>query len=326
MPAETLPDPESQGAEAKSPIVAAAHRLVRWPWFDRFILLCIAGAAVLVGLETGPQTVARYGELLHFLDEVVLWVFAAEAALKMLAGGKRWHDYFRDPWNLFDFTIVVVCFLPLNGQYAAVLRLARVLRTLRVVSAVPKLQLLVGSLLKSLPSMAWVGLLLSILFYIYAVLGVFLFRANDPVHFHDLSRSMLSLFRVVTLEDWTDIMYTQMFGSDQYPPPRLHTYAADPNLGYAYEPKAMPVVGALYFVSFVALGTMIMLNLFIGVIINSMDEAQAEQEQRQRRKHLEATGQASLSDELAVLTHEVEALQEKVKAAYRSALDREREG
>ncbi|MEM7681914.1 MAG: ion transporter [Planctomycetota bacterium] len=326
MPEGTPSQPEPTAHPAgPSGFAGLARRLVTWRWFDRIILIVIGLAAVVVGLETNPHLMASHGDLLHLFDKIILWVFAAEAALKILAGGRRWHDYFRDPWNLFDFSIVVVCFLPLDGQYAAVLRLARVLRTLRVVSAVPKLQLLVGSLLKSLPSMAWVGLLLGILFYIYAVLGVFLFRANDPVHFHDLPRSMLSLFRVVTLEDWTDIMYTQMFGSDQYPPPRLGTYLADPNLGYAYEPKAMPVLGAGYFVSFVALGTMIMLNLFIGVIINSMDEAQAEQEQRQRRKHIENTGQASLSDELAELAHEVESLQHRVKSAYRTALEREKD-
>ena len=123
--------------------------------------------------------------------------------------------------------------------------------------------------------MVYVCLLLFMLFYIYAVLGVILFRANDPVHFGDLWTSFLSLFRVVTLEDWTDIMYLQMQGSDAY---RGYNQSV---AGLAMEPKAQPIVGAAYFVSFVLLGTMIMLNLVIGVVLNGMDEAQKEIAERQ---------------------------------------------
>ena len=82
-----------------------------------------------------------------------------EAVLKILSGGGRWYRYFADPWNTFDFLIVVICFMPIDSQYAAVLRLARVLRAMRLITAVPKLQLLVGSLLKSIPSLAYVGML-----------------------------------------------------------------------------------------------------------------------------------------------------------------------
>ena len=101
----------------------------------------------------------------------MLWIFVAEAVVKIARHGRRGYRYFADPWDLFDLAIVVACFLPVGGQYAAVLRLARVLRALRLISAVPRLQLLVGSLLKSIPSLAYVGLLLAVLFYIYAVVG-----------------------------------------------------------------------------------------------------------------------------------------------------------
>ena len=185
--------------------------------FQHGVLAVIVMAAVLVGLETSRDLVARHGALLHGLDKVVLGIFILEAALKIGRHGRRWYRYFTDPWNVFDFLIVVVCLLPVGGQYAAVLRLARVLRALRLVTAVPRLQLLVSSLLKSIPSLGYVGLLLTVLFYVYAVMGIFLFRGNDPVHFQDLSTSLLTLFRVVTLEDWTDVMYIQMYGSDAYP-------------------------------------------------------------------------------------------------------------
>ena len=275
--------------------------LVESPGFQYGILGVIVLAALLVGIETSSSITAEYSALLHRLDALVLWIFAAEAALKIASGGRHWYRYFADPWNVFDFVIVVVCFLPVGGQYAAVLRLARVLRAMRLITAVPKLQLLVSSLLKSIPSLGYVGMLLGVLFYIYAVMGVFMFRSNDPVHFYDLSTSLLTLFRVVTLEDWTDVMYIQMYGSDAYPG---YTDYAQAHLRVASH--AMPLMGAAYFVSFVMLGTMIMLNLFIGVIINSMDEAQAEREAEERRKHIERDGEISLGDEVRLVEEELE--------------------
>ena len=285
-------------------------RFVASGFFQNGILLLILLAAALVGIETYPAMVEQYGTLLHTLDKIVLWLFVLEAVLKMAQHGRHWYRYFQDPWNVFDFTIVVVCFLPVNAQYAAVLRLARILRALRLVSIVPQLQLIVGSLIKSLPSMMYVSILLILMFYVYAVMGVFLWSENDPVHFRDLQTSMLSLFRVVTLEDWTDIMYIQMWGSDRYP------FSEGDRAAFAgqFNSQASPVIGAIYFVSFVLMGTMIMLNLFIGVIIQSMEEAQDEQAADDREKHMAATGHLTLSDELVLLEKELEALQRRVRS------------
>ena len=284
-------------------------RFVNSTLFQNSILLLILLAAALVGIETYPAMRKQYGTLLDALDSIVLWLFVLEAVLKMAQHGKHWHRYFRDPWNIFDFLIVAVCFLPIDAQYAAVLRLARILRALRLVSVVPQLQLIVGSLIKSLPSMMYVSILLMLMFYFYAVMGVFLWSGNDPVHFKDLQTSMLSLFRVVTLEDWTDIMYIQMWGSDRYP------FSEGDRAAYAdkFNSQASPVIGALYFVSFVLMGTMIMLNLFIGVIIQSMEEAQDEQAADNREKHLAETGQLTVSDELVLLEKELEGLQRRVR-------------
>jgi voltage-gated sodium channel len=284
-------------------------RFVASKWFQNGILALILLAAALVGLETYPAVMDEYGQLIKVLDKIVLWLFVLEAALKMAQHGKHWHRYFRDPWNVFDFSIVVICFLPVNAQYAAVMRLARILRALRLVSVVPQLQLIVGSLIKSLPSMMYVSILLLLMFYVYAVMGVFLWSGNDPVHFKDLQTSMLSLFRVVTLEDWTDIMYIQMWGSDRYP------FNEGDRATYAdqFNSQARPVIGAIYFVSFVLMGTMIMLNLFIGVIIQSMEEAQDEQAADDREKHLAESGHLTVGDELLLLEKELEALQRRVR-------------
>ena len=253
-------------------------RIVNSTVFTSFIIAVILFAGVIVGLETFPELAGRYAETIHTLNRIVLAIFTIEVVLKIAAEKNRPWRYFRDGWNLFDFTIVAVCFLPLGGSYVAVLRLFRLLRVIRLVTVIPKLQLLVTALLRSLPSMFYVCLLLFLLFYVYAVIGVMLFSGNDPVHFGNLWTSFLSLFRIVTLEDWTDVMYLQMYGSDVY------AGYNQPLQNLTSTPKAMPVIAVIYFVSFVLLGTMIMLNLVIGVIINGMDEAQKELADRSIRK------------------------------------------
>lgn len=270
-------------------------------WFQNAIVGVILLAAIVIGLETYPGISSNYGGILGFLDTAILAVFVVEILIKILAEGAKPWRYFRDGWNVFDFLIVAVCFLPFNAQYVAVLRLARILRVLRLVTVLPKLQLLVGALLRSLPSMVYVGLLLSILFYIYGVTGTMLFGQNDPIHFGTLQDSLLSLFRVVTLEDWTDLMYINMYGSAEY--------GYDGNMHLVIESQAQPVASITYFVSFVLFGTMVMLNLFIGVIMNGMQEAQLEAEERTEKKHIAELGHATLEDDINHLEHELENVQ-----------------
>lgn len=254
--------------------------------FRLFIVLVILLAGVLAGLETSAALVSEHADLFRVLDRIVLAVFIAEIALKIVAHGRRPFDYFRDGWNAFDFLIVAFCLVPGTGSFGAVLRLARVLRLLRLVTALPKLQLLVGALLKSLSAMGYVSLLLSLLFYIYAVAGVHLFGRSDA-DFGSLGAALLTLFRIVTLDNWGDI--------------------------YQRAVAVAPVLKvAIYFVSFIVFGTMIILNLFIGIILNSMSETHAEIEERERQQHILETGAATLDDNLAQLERELQSLQEKV--------------
>ena len=286
-------------------MVKFCEQVVESRWFQISVLAVIVIAAVIVGIETYPQIVDRHAGLLSVLNQIVLWIFVVEAAMKMIRHGRHWYRYFFDPWNVFDFIIVAVCFLPVDASYAAVLRLARIMRALRLMTAMPQLQLIVGALIKSIPSMVYVGILLALNFYVYAVMGVFLFGENDPIHFRDLPTAMLSLFRVVTLEDWTDVMYIQMYGSD--------VYAYDNTTGIEPVSKAMPIIGAAYFVSFVMFGTMIMLNLFIGVILNSMEQAKDEQERESLKERMVAGERGSLADEVERIQHKLEDLNEHLQ-------------
>ena len=253
--------------------------------FQRFIILTIVLAGVVVGVQTYAKFAERHKEILEFMDGMILVVFSLEVIIKVAAEGKKPLRYFRNPWNVFDFIIVAACLLepvlPIDGAFLPVLRLARILRVLRLVTTIPKLQVLVSCLLKSLPSMFYVSVLLGLLFYVYGTMAVFLYGENDPIHFRNLQTSILSLFRVVTLEDWTDVMYINMYGSDNY------GYSDQDLARWEPSSQASPLGAAIFFVSFVLIGTMIVLNLVIGVIMNSMDESNAEmsiQREISRRK------------------------------------------
>ena len=252
-----------------SSVVALLKSIAQAPWFSNFIIGVILFAGVLVGVQTYPSMVENYGGALHFTDQIILWIFVAEIVIKMGAEGSKPWRYFFDPWNIFDFLIVAVCFMPLDAQYVTVLRLARLMRVLKLVNALPELRIIVSALLKSIPSMFYISLLLFIFFYLYAVLAVFTFSTNDPVHFDTLQKAMLSLFRVATLEDWTDVMYINMYGCINYGYQGIAS--CTPETSHAFGWGA-----AIFFSSFVLVATMVILNLFIGVIMNGMDEARAE--------------------------------------------------
>lgn len=240
--------------------------------FQIFFIGVILLSGLVVGLDSYPGISGKYGKILHALDSIILWLFVLEIALKMISLGNKFLKFFKDGWNTFDFIIVSACFLPFTDQSVIVLRLLRVLRVVRLVGTVPELKLIVNTLLKCIPSICYIGALLSILFYIYACLGTFLFRVNDPIHFETLHISLLSLFRVATLEDWTDIMYTAIYGCKSYGYDGLESLCKGS--------EAFPFLGWFYFVSFVLLATFVFLNLLIGVIISNMEDIKEKERLR----------------------------------------------
>ena len=261
--------------------------------FQRFVLGLILIAGVLVGPETNAGLMAQLGPWLVAADRTVLALFVGELLVRLAAHGSRPWRFFRDPWNVSDFAIVAFCLLPLEAEYSAVLRLVRVLRVLRLITALPRLQILVTALLKSIPSMAYVGVRLAVLFYVYAVVGVSLFGRADPGHFGSLGALALSLFQIVTLDGWADIMRTQLTAGT----------------------GTILTVG--YFISFILLGTMITLKLLIGVIVTGMEEARQEREDEERRIRLADTGTPSPADDDANLRKPVDTFQQSLTALQR---------
>ena len=254
--------------------------------FHAFIIATILCAGVLAGIETNSGMVAAHGTLLRGLDGMVLGIFIIEVILKLAANSPQPWRYFKDGWNVFDFTIVVLCLLPMDSQFAVVLRLGRTLRLLRLVSALPKLQILVGALIKSFSSMGYVGLLLGLMFYIYAITGVHLFGGHDKEHFGSLSKAFLTLFQTITLDDWK-FLFASAIGSS-------------------------PAIAGAYFVSFILLGTMIMLNLFIGIIMNSMSEMHTELDEQLKAKQ-GVTEKGTVLSDLTALDQQLSDLQSQLK-------------
>jgi len=224
--------------------------LVETKAFRGVSLALIVASAAILGLETSPAIHARYGALLGTLESTIIGLFIVELTLRIAAFGKQWPRFFASGWNVFDFVVVALCLFPAVGELSAVARLARVLRAMRLVSFLPNLQLLVEALLKSFASMGYVGLLLSLVFYVYGIIGVNLFSVQSPEHFGSLGTAIMTLFQILTLEGWVDVMAPQQ--------------------------TLYPVGAPLFFVSFIVLGTMIVLNLFIGVIVNGMSDAQSD--------------------------------------------------
>lgn len=205
--------------------------------------------AILIGLETYPEVGGRYQEVLDDVDSIILLLFTFEIALRLYAA-RSFKEYLTDPWNLFDVAIVAASWAPVGGSYISVARLLRVLRVLRAATLFPQLRRLVATLLKSIPAMGQVGLLLGILLYGYAVVGTVLYRDTVPQFFPTLHRSALSMFQVVTLEGWNEILFACL---ENHP----HSW--------------------IFFVSFIFLGTFITFNLFVGVIVDNMEKAREEE-------------------------------------------------
>lgn len=279
--------------------------------FKHFILLLIILASVFVGLETYESIAKQYEWLFVFTDEIVLFFFSVEIIIKIVAEGKRPLRYFADAWNVFDFLIVAICFIPFASNFAAIFRIVRILRVLRLISALPKLQLLVTALLRSIPSMIYVVFMMAILFYIYAIVGTILFKKNDPLHFGSLEQTSLSLFTAITLEDWSDLMYTQIYGSDKfgYNDPNIVKVLESNNI--QVEPQASPIAGVLYFTSFILVGAMVVINMFVGVILNGIDEVKIDLEKKERLKQM-VKNSTSLYDEIAVLAIRMEDLKNQM--------------
>jgi voltage-gated sodium channel len=241
--------------------------------FERFIIAVILFNAVTLGLETVPWAMDRFSPVLLTLDHLALAIFVVEIALKLVAMGPR---FFTRAWNIFDFTIVMISLAPASEGFA-VLRAFRILRVLRLMSMLPSMRVVVQALLEAIPGMSSVLALLSLVFYVFAVMATKLFGAAFPEWFGSIGSSLYSLFQVMTLESWS--------------------------MGIVRPVMEVYPLAWLFFVPFILLTTFAVLNLFIAIIVNAMHATHAEEANAQAEQtHAD---QVALAGEIRDLRREI---------------------
>ncbi len=237
---------------------ARVRRWVELPRVQNGIMLLIVVNAAILGLETVPAVMQPYGHILIPIDRAILSIFVVEILVRLFAHRLA---FFRDPWSLFDFTVVAIALIPASGPFA-VLRALRVLRVLRLLTLVPSMRRVVGALLASIPGLGSIALVLLLIYYVFAVMATKLFGQSFPQFFGSIGESLYSLFQIMTLESWS--------------------------MGIVRPVMEVHPNAWLFFVVFILIATFTMLNLFIAIIVNAMHSFTEEE----TRETLDAVGNA----------------------------------
>ena len=216
--------------------------------FELFVIFIIIVSALEIGAKTYALSEMAL-KVTQYLDVFITLFFLVEIIIRFIAEPNK-RAFFKSGWNVFDTVVVLISLIPIDDSEMALLaRLVRVFRVLRMVSVVPELRVLINSLLKAMPQLAYVMLLMFIIFYIYAAVGSFLFQSINPQLWGNIAISMLTLFRVMTFEDWTDVQYETM---EVYP------------------------LSWIYYLTFIFLTAFAFLNMVIGIVVNVMEDEHAK--------------------------------------------------
>ncbi|GGA10551.1 ion transporter [Neptunicoccus cionae] len=259
------------------------QKLVAWleqPAVTKFILVIIILNAITLGLATSDRIVAETGGVLALFDDLVIVIFVIEMALKLYAYGWR---FFLSAWNIFDLAIVAVSLIPASDSLR-VLRGLRVIRAMRVLSAVPQMRDVIKALLDAMPGMGAVVILLSIVFYIFAVMATMLYGETFPQWFGSVGASLYSLFQIMTLESWSMGIVRPVM--------EAHPYAW------------------AFFVPFIICTAFAVLNLFIGLLVNTMQAAVEEEQdaELERIMGVVSEGNARVQEQLVEIQQQLTAL------------------
>ena len=217
-------------------------QLVDHPRFQHFIVALIVINSILIGLETSHTIMDKFGAIIDQIDLIILGVFIVEILLKVFAYRL---GFFKNAWNLFDLAVILISVLPAANSFT-VFRALRILRTLRLLKNMPKLRLIIESLLNAIPSIGWIAVLLMVIFYVFAVIGTNLFAVGYPEWFGTLGDTMFTLFQIMTLESWSSGIARPIIEEQPF--------------------------AVIYFVIFILIATYTTLNIFIAVVVNTMNE------------------------------------------------------
>ncbi len=264
-------------------MVAACRRIAGSPTFQNFIFAVIVANAITLGLGTYDWS-PGVDAAITTADDVFLGIFVVELAIRILAFGRRPQDFFRNGWNVFDFVVIGLAFAPGLRDNVTLLRLARLLRVVRLISVMPDLRILIRAMARSLPPITSLGLLTLLLMYVYAMVGWILFNQEDPESWGNIGEAMLSLFQILTLESWPAFL----------------------ERGQEIHPASW-----IFFVSYVLIASFLVINVLIAIIINSMDEVH-DAERAAERGRLDDGGagaQASVAERLGEIRSSLDELE-----------------
>jgi voltage-gated sodium channel len=234
-------------------VTRACQRIVYSPVFTGFVFAVIVANAIVLGAQTYDAAKRERGALLETLNEVFLAIFVVELALRVGAYGSRPQDFFRSGWNVFDFIVVAAAFAPGLRENSTLLRLARLMRVVRLVRLLPDLRVLLVAVGRSIPPLFSMSVLTLLIIFVFGMVGWTLFGDADPDHWGDIGKAMLNLFVMLSLENLPENL----------------------ERGTAIHPWSW-----VYFVSFALIAAFIVLNVLIGVVLNSMEEARALERER----------------------------------------------
>jgi voltage-gated sodium channel len=279
---------------ARARLASGCRRVVESSWFDPLMLGVIAVNAITLGLETYDSIDASIGGELHLANEVILGIFVVELLVRLGAHAQRPGGFFRSGWNVFDFIVIAASFVPGVRENATLLRLVRLLRIARAVRLLPDLRVLTVAVGRSIPGVASLAAITLLLVYVYGMIGWVIFHDHDPANFDDIGQSMVTMFVLLTLENLP---------------------------AYIERGQDLSDWTLLFFVSYVLLASFLIFNLFIGIVINSMEQARAIELHRAERALLdeetandEQAHTVVLEERLRALRSAVEELEREVRA------------
>jgi voltage-gated sodium channel len=261
--------------------MAALRRLVDSPVFTAVIVAVILANALILGLQTYPGLEREYGDLLDLLNALCLAIFAVEISLRIASYFPRPWNYFREGWNVFDFLAVSLAFVPGLQNNTTILRLARLARIVRVIHLLPDVRILITAVIRSLPPLASMAILTTLILFVYGMVGWQLFGEEVPNRWGTIGEAMLTLFVMLTLEDFPVYMEQGM---------EIHPWSW------------------IFFVSFTLVAAFVVINVFIAIVLNSMEEAR----ELERRPALSGDEIAPVAERIAILRTALDELEREL--------------
>lgn len=267
-------------------MIGKLQEFIENKWTQRFIIFVILFNAIILGMMTYPALMLKYESAMQLLCNICVWVFTIELAIKLIVYKK---EFFKDGWNIFDFFIVVISWIPTGGVYSSfrVFRILRTLRALRLITQLERLRVIVQAIIDSIPNVSWASVLLLIIFYIFAIMGTTLYGQDFPIEFGSLGKSIFTLFQIMTLEAWADI-------------------ARDVMAKFSYS--------WIYFISFILVSSFIVMNVIVGVVVNAISDINENIKKEREKK---AAQNCDLRIELNNLKEQIK------KVEYLIELDKE---